>query len=405
MMIKKRLHVSLTALVLMASLLYPAGCWDRAEPDLLGIVTVAAFDIDAGSGLFRVYAQLANPLGGGQQQNGGGGGGQGSSPIWSVSATGHTIYEAIKNMELISTRRLLWTHVEALLFSEKLAREGIRPVLDFIDRERQIRMIARPFVVQGDLRRLMVAEFPMELEGGTAMSKQFFSVRGETSFLSEVDSIRVLFHHLSLPGIEINLPRIAVLVDEGESERKPAAQLNPARISGIGVFRGDKLVGFLDEKETTGYNWLTGNMQRHVLVLKCPQSEENLLTVEIFEATVKLIPEIKGYEVRFKASITADGQIQDFYCPDFPPEPEFFASLNRRTATAIRNEISGSLEKARELESDVFGLGNIIYRTRNKDWKSLGSNWEEIFPGVMVDIEVEANIRRHGLVLKPIKIQ
>lgn len=402
-------------LALMASfaMLVPAfllaGCWDRLEPDVLGIISVAAFDLEPESGLFKVYVQLANPLGGStQQQSGGGaggGGGQGKSPIWALEATGRTIYEAFKNMEVISTRRLQWSHVEIILFSEKLAREGLRGVLDFIDREREIRLIARPFVVQGDLRRLLEAEFPLEQVGGTGISKQYFSVRRETSFTSDISSVREFFRHLSLPGLEAALPRLAVLEEKEMKKEGPSGTLNPARISGAAVFRGDKLVGFLDEKETAGYMWLEGKVQHHFLVLKCPGAEEDLLTVEIFEASARILPEIEDEKVRFKAFINAKGIVHDFTCADFPLEQEFIEALNRRLATAIRLEVNAALEKARELQADIFGLGNILYRTRNKDWKRLGDTWPELFPHVPVDVEVKASVVRHGHVLKPVQIR
>lgn len=308
--LKKRLMALAALAVIMLISLFQAGCWDRLEPDVLGIVTVVAFDLDAETGLFTVYAQVANPLGGGTQQDGDGGGGQGKSSIWVVEATGHTVFEAIKNMELISTRRLQWANVEAVLFSERLAREGIRPVLDILHRERQIRLISRPFVVQGDLRRLVEAEFPLEQVGGTAASKLYFTARGETSFTPEIDSLRVLFRHFSLPGIDAILPRAVVIAgggDEGEAAGRP----NPVRIGGAAVFRGEKLAGFLDERETSGYLWLTGKTKRSTMVLPCPENEEEFLTVEAFDATAKLTPLISGDEVRFKASISVPGRIQD----------------------------------------------------------------------------------------------
>jgi spore germination protein KC len=401
---KNKLIALLTSFILLCSAFFPAGCWDRREPDLLGLVTVAAFDIDEQSGLFRVYAQVDNPLGGAQQK-GGSGGGQERSAVWVAEAAGHTVYEAIINMEMNSTRRLFWSHVKAILFSEKLAREGIRPVLDFLDRERQIRLISQPFIVQGDLRRLMETEFPMELEGGEAMSKQSFSIMRETSTLSEVDSLLILFRHISTPGMEINMPRMIALAGGGENEKGPAGKPNPVKISGIGVFHGDKLTGFLDEKETAGYNWLTGNMHRHDLILQCPNSKDDYMTVEVFESSVQLTPEFKGGEVRFTASVTAGGRLQDFTCPSFPLEQKFINSLNSRMATVIHNEIASSLEKARELETDIFGLGRIIYQTRPEEWKRLGNNWQKIFPSVMIDIEVEAKVLRHGLVLQPVQIK
>lgn len=399
-------------IILLLPLLGLAGCWDKREPNLVGIITVAAFDLDPESGLFRICAQLANPIGGavGQDQDGRGGSSQ-KQPIWVVETTGHTVFEAIKNMELLSTRELLWTHLEVVIFTEELARKGLKPVLDFFDREREVRLIAHPFVAQGDVRRLLKAEFPTEQFGGAAMSKQFQSVELEHSVVPELDSLRILFHHLSSPGIELILPRAAVL-EEGEEEKEKEGEkggksrsTNPVRISGAAVFQGDKLVGFLNDKETKGYLWITGNIKRNVLVLKCPGSEEDLLTVEVFESKVSLKPEIEGDRVRFNLSISTEGRIQDYPCPDLPVEKEFIEALNRRMAAVVRNEIEMALEKARELRSDVFGLGNVIYRTRPRDWKRLEEKWKKIFPSVLVDIEVQAVVRRHGLIVEPIKIR
>jgi spore germination protein KC len=279
-------------------------------------------------------------------------------------------------------------------------------VLDFLDRERQIRLTAKPFIVEGDLRQLLIAEFPLELEGGEAIEKHSFSVKRETSTLSEVDSLLILFRDISTPGKEVNMPRIKVLAsEEKESKKEPAGMTNPARISGIGIFHGDKFIGFLDKKETAGYNWLTGNMQRHNLVLKCPVHEDGYLTVEVFESSVKLTPEFKDNEVRFKATVFAGGRLQDFDSPLLPLGEDFVNSLNRRMATAIRNEIMCSLEKARKLNSDIFGFGRTIYRTKYRKWQQLENDWQDIFPNVMVDIEINARVHRHGIVLQPIEIK
>ena len=122
----------LLLLCLLLPLLTLAGCWDRREPSLLGVVTAVAFDFDPQTGLLQVIAQVANPLGigggNGADQSGGGGG---NNPFWVVETSGHTIYEAIKKTEQVSTRKLIWSHLEAVLFSEAMAREGLRPVLDY----------------------------------------------------------------------------------------------------------------------------------------------------------------------------------------------------------------------------------------------------------------------------------
>lgn len=396
-------------IILCVLMLLPCGCWDRIEPDIIGLVTMIAFDLDEETGLFRVYAQLANPAGAGQQQDGGGGGGSGDgerAATWSLEAAGHTIFQAVRGLEILSTRRLLFSHVEAVLFSEALARRGIRPVIDFLERDPQVRLIARPFVVQGDLQKLMQVQFPLEQFGSTALSKQYVSVREEIAYAPETDSLRVMLHHLTMPGLELELPRIIVQKEAAaDGENGAAARPNPVILSGMAAFRGDRLAGFFNGKETAGHMWLRSEVNRHYLVLQCPDHEDGLLSVEIYESSLELTPQISGDEVRFTALILVEGRIHEFSCQDFPLEEEFIASLNRRLATAIRNEAAGALDKGRELGTDVFGLGNLIYRTRNRDWQRFGHRWREMFPEVMVDLEVEAVIRRHGLNLAPVTIR
>ena len=45
----------------MSLVIFSPGCWDREEPDEIGIVIMAAIDIDEDSGLKKVVAQVANP--------------------------------------------------------------------------------------------------------------------------------------------------------------------------------------------------------------------------------------------------------------------------------------------------------------------------------------------------------
>lgn len=424
MMRKSAFLSGLLLLCLLLPLLTLAGCWDRREPSLLGVVTAVAFDFDPQTGLLQVIAQVANPLGigggNGADQSGGGGG---NNPFWVVETSGHTIYEAIKKTEQVSTRKLIWSHLEAVLFSEAMAREGLRPVLDYIDRERQARLIARPFVVQGNIRQLMEAEFPLEQLGGPALIRQLITIRMEDAFTSEIDSLRRLFHHLSMPGVELILPRIEVQAERreeggaknggggGNGEKRgggggvKTGKPNPAKISGAALFRGDKLAGFFNEKETAGYLWLTKNIRRQTMVFSCPGEVDKYLTVEVFGALTKLEPEVQGEKVRLRLSILTEGRLQDFAGQSLPLAEDFKSSLNRRMATVIHNQIGLAWQKARELDVDVFGFGHDLYQTKPQDWKRLEKKWAGIFPEIELEVDVQATIRSYGLVTEPLKIR
>ncbi len=396
------IFIILPALFFMAG--SGTGCWDKREPDELGIIIGLGFDINPETGLFKVLAEVANPVGASVGQEGGGGGGK--APHWVVEAEGETAFAAIKRLELLSTRVLFWSHLETVIFSEEFARNGLRPVLDFIERGTETRLTPQPFVVQGDVKKLLEIEYPLEQLGSAALRKQFTGILLTESVVPEVDSFRLLFQFLSCPGQELILPRVQVLeAGEGKGEgTSPNSNINPVRISGAAVFRGDRLAGFLEDRETSGYQWITNNIRGAALNLKCPGDEENLLSVSITETSTRLEPQIEGDDLRFKLFIDAAGRIEDYTCVELPLEEEFLRSLGRRMAETIRSDVEMSLYKARELKADVFGMGNIIYRTKPKEWARLEERWEELFSQIKVDIEIEALIERPGFIIDPYKI-
>ena len=114
---------------------------------------------------------------------------------------------------------------------------------------------------------------------------------------------------------------------------------------------------------------------------------------------------IEEQRYSLQAFIAAEGRIEDYGCDELPLEEEYFNSLGRRMAEAIRSDVEMGLDKARELKADVFGMGNIMYRTKPKEWARMEGRWEELFPQIKVDIEIEALIERPGLVGEPLKIR
>ncbi len=203
------------------------------------------------------------------------------------------------------------------------------------------------------------------------------------------------------------LPRVEVLeAGEGKGEGTLSrSNISPARISGAAVFRGDRLAGFMDDRETSGYMWITNNVNDSTLTLKCPGNEEKLLSISVSESSTRLEPEIEGDDIRFKLFITAEGRIEDYTCEELPLDEEYLGSLGRRMAEVIRSDVEMGLDKARELKADVFGMGNIIYRTKPKEWMRLEARWAELFSQIKVDIEIDALIERPGLVIEPFKIR
>jgi spore germination protein KC len=117
----------------------------------------------------------------------------------------------------------------------------------------------------------------------------------------------------------------------------------------------------------------------------------------------KIKPKIDGGEVTITVDITAEGRLQDLVVsPGETPrmDKSLDQDLENRFAEAIRRDCERALTRAKELNADIFGFGNAVYRKHPRLWeKELAGRWDEIFPRLSVEFLVEAPIKRSGMIL------
>ncbi|NLA26973.1 MAG: Ger(x)C family spore germination protein [Firmicutes bacterium] len=400
----KRLALLLLVAALAGSLC--TGCWNRREPELLGIVLAAGFDYNPEDGLYRVIAEIANPASMGQSNNGGdGGGGSGEKSFWTAEAAGHTPFEAVRNLDSISSRQLFWAHCRVVLFSERLARRGLKDVLDLLERGRQFRLIAKPVVVDGDLRKVMDTDFPLEETGAKGLDRFIVTNRFEKSVFPEKD-LNELISTLGQQGQEMIIGKLSVPEKEKEDSKNSlkTGAPPPARVGGSALFRGDRMVGWATDNETLGWAYATGRAFRSILIIESPEKKGSYISIGAFghNAQMRLQGDADDWRIELKVKI--DGRIQDYEGPGkLDSDNELLRALERRSAAAARNRIEALLSRSQELKSDVIGFGNLIYRKNPKLWQQIESRWdEEIYPQLKIDLFVEFNILRSGLTSSPL---
>jgi len=384
------------------------GCWNRREPENIAYVLGLGFDYDKKTRLYKAYAQFSNPKGAGAGASNPSQGGKGSPPqaAWTTWAHGTTPYEAIFNLVPLVSRQLSGSHVAIVAISEELARSGIGPVLDIFERERALRITTRPVVVKGDLENLFMADLPLEEITSLGISRELSVARLQRSIVP-AKYLTETIDTLAQPGKEPLIPKIEVfetkdqsqgeLKEGGHQDRNPSS---PMKLAGGAVFRGDKMVGWMNEREIRGWCWVAGRSFRAVLSLQEPEYESGEhITVVIHQASSQLKAVVDGDDIRYELKLLVDGRVEDLTGPlDLLGSPEIIANINRRVAAVIRNDIEMALSRAQALNADVFGLGWLLYRTRYKDWLRVQDRWNEVFPQVSLKLDIRADIRRVGLI-------
>lgn len=399
---------AVTLVLLAATTMTVTGCWNRREIETIGFVMAVGVDEAREEGKIQLTVHLAKPF-----ATGGGGEGRGPTeekPFWVVSSTGYTVFEAVRNFLSQSPRRPFWAHNRFILIGEEFARKGIRDVLDWFDRDGETRRRVWVVVAKGaKASDLLQAEFELERMPSEAGMGIILAAR---SGLSTVVS-RMLNDFLqALEGEGIDplavraeiVPRPQKFDIRGELKREEIGA--SARVTGAAVFKDDRLVGWFNKPETRGLLWILGEVRSGIIVIKKPGEEDKFIGLEILRAKGGFKPEVKDGKVSVEVKVEAEanlGDVQGFIDP--LKSPEVWASMERRMATVIRNEVMAAVAKAQELGSDVFGFGAELNRRNPKKWAELKERWDEEFPRVNVQVQVKAKLRRSGLIMRSPKIK
>lgn len=56
-----------------------------------------------------------------------------------------------------------------------------------------------------------------------------------------------------------------------------------------------------------------------------------------------------------------------------------------------------SIRKAQSLNSDIFGWGYSVYRSDPATWKAIEKDWDQRFPEIPYELNVEFDLRRSYL--------
>ena len=396
-------------LLLTMALMTTAGCWNRREIESIGFVLAAGIDEAPEQGKIQVTIQIAKPfaIGGGEAVRGA----ADEKPFWTVSSTGYTVFEAVRNLLSQSPRRPFWAHNRFILIGEGLARKGIRDALDLFCRDGESRLRVWMVVVKGaKASDLLQAEFELERmpsEGGMGLlqgARQGLSTIGEgmlNDFLQRLEGEGI---DPIATRAEI-VPRPQEFDIRGELKRETIG--GSARLTGAAVFKDDRLVGWLNKPETRGFNWVMGKVRSGIIVIENPREEGKFIGLEILGARGGFKPEVRNGKVTVAVKIEADanvGDVQGFI--DLLRMPEAWSSMERRMATVIENEVLAAVAKAQELGSDIFGFGAELNRRYPKKWADeFRDRWDEEFRKIDVEVEVKAKLRRTGLTTKSSEIR
>lgn len=438
---------------------FTSGCYDSREMEETGFILAAGFEPAEGikDGV-RLTVQVAVPakMAGEGVGAGGGAGGGGEAPVWNASASASSVVEAEAKIQRRSATDLFWAHSYAALISEDLARRGIENVVGFLTMEPEVRPITRVFVVKGDMSKLLEVQSPQQPVSASYIDSL---ARWETreGMFPEV-RLHELAVMLSNRGQQAYVPVIGLYEPDGGKDKRPdqggaggagegeGRDEEPSRMDqtarekerpfakegeegkgqgqggragagggeqeekpqeleadGIAVFRGDRMVGILDDDESRGLAWLIGHGNGSQIAVEHGHLKGEVVLRTLWASVDKKVigrnesPE----KCHFLVTATVEAVIAELNTSEKFTDRKSIAELEKHAALKVEREMRAAISAAQEkYGSDFIGFGEVFRRSVPvRRWEEIGPRWEEIFPRMKVETMVTVKIRRRGMTL------
>jgi len=382
-------HMRFAALILsilMVSAL-SAGCWDNDEIDHLFIITGIALDtVPDDPEQVSITVQVSSIIQAGSGSGSGSGTGAGKQNSGQNSAillhaVSKTIWSGLAQINQNNSHRLLLSHNQIRLYSKDLAKRGIIERLDAPLRDQDARLEVPLAVVDGCAEDMLAAEMPSDPTSGIFLGDMFQDL-ANTSVeyrVRLIDFVSKLLEETTSPV----LPLLEVVSQKDNQE---------ILMTGMAVFKGDKMIGCLSNEEALGYIWSLGNVKKN--------------NFQVNEGASTALLHINRLDSKREVILRQDGVIQvTFYVEailtvsemlgfvEIKPK-ELIPHLVDLAQQEIERKIANSFIAARKLNADIFGFGTSVYRKYPKEWKDIKENWDTLFSGI--DFRVEAKVRLPG---------
>jgi spore germination protein KC/spore germination protein len=342
------------------------GCWDKRELNDLGIVLGVGVDKGKNIDEVEVAIQLIKPM---ESSNNNISASQDNNYI-NLTSKGITILDAMQDFNKNTSRRLFFPDNQVIIFGKDIAEEGIEKYIDFFLRNRETRLLVWVLIA-----------------GDTAKDIFYTEVDYEKIPARNIGEIINIQKEIS------NIPNVELKTFVARLMSKTAAPIVPI----VEV----KMVGKLNEIETRGLLWVLGEVKSGTTVIETKKSKDKV-TLVTSRAKSKLTPKIIGDKVFIEVKIEEEGDLGEQYSSEDLTNPEMFLELQKAKEAAIKKEVKAAIAKAKELEADVFGFGDMVYKYYPKQWKNMEDNWDKLFKDLSVEVVVESKLRRNGRITKPV---
>lgn len=369
------------------------GCWRTPSLEKRGVVPLLAIDSN-GTGGYRVTVAIIQPPGL-SPPGPTGSGSQGNTPVFLRSAAAPSVAAAV---HAITSRTYLYmdfTHLEAVVVSAAVARQGLAPVLAYLARSLEFSQTGWLLVARhGSAAQLLEAIQKDLPRPNDVLTATVHATRVHSPFRAA----RVMTALKEIPLAGTSLVTAGVATGPTVS----GTQTVPLVMSGDALFRGDRMVGWLTGSAALG--WALYTQHLNYQQVSVPVGTHHIQLAVMGERRhLRILGEGSG-PPRITVDLSVDAHL------DSTPggsnlwrSPGQLRPMARAADQSLARAVDAAFARAQAVGSDPFGLGEDLRVFDPAYWDRVRARWADgAFRSLALTVRVDVHISSVGEILCPL---
>ncbi|MBU3196372.1 Ger(x)C family spore germination protein [Clostridium algidicarnis] len=380
---KRYLKKSFILFILISFAVTFLGCWDYEEMVNLKYLAGIAVDKDKYTNDYILTLEVLEASTNSKAIN---------SNI--IESRGETIHAALRDAIKKTGNMLQGSHAKVFIVSKDIAKEGIVPVIDLIDRDVELRNDMWILISESDTASDILRKGKEESE---IISYELAASIANSNKIGKYMKVEIfkIIRGISDRGSSAIAPMVNV--DNNNTESK-------FEVSGTAIFKGEKMVGTLNEFETMFLQILKEDNIKFVLPIELENG--NNISLEIMNINRSINAKIKDNKVVIDMSINIDTALSELASSEInyilKDERD---KLKKQSEKQIEISCYKVIEKLqKEYKSDAIGYGDILKKRNPNVWKKMEYNWLDIFENIEVNLDINVEIKYNGVTNKNIEV-
>lgn len=408
---KKKRWIRQTKLILVILIMLPllTGCWDRLEIEERAVVLGISVDVAEPEAekkeqeishirgkfpapkkeMIRVAAQIGLPgripLGPGE--GGGQTGGGGQNTVWVIEVVGHSIDDALMNLQQQISGRLFFGHLRVIVVSEAVAKKGLENLNDYFRRNSEVRRMAWMLISKGKASELMKAAPKLE----RVPTMYLMSTLDQAVRMGKfpTDYIGMFWSDASKKGREGYLPYMLLMKEQN------------VELLGIAYFKDDKMVGATKPFEIAAYMGIKGMNPAGYRSFVRVENTPYVVNLYATYRKSKFHVEIRNGRPHFLVKTFIEVNLEEKNVEQgLAITSALLEQIERQDEQSAVKFYEGLIKQTQAKGSDIFGFGEYVRAKEPQFWNQKVKTkeaWQKMYKDITVDVHVNIEIRRVGM--------